>query len=133
MMTTNFLQEIDSAWLDSGPSEAEQSFAIAWVTAYPTIDLHTEVLIIPGRKYRVDFLEPLSKTAIEVQGYTDHMSVRGVLRDQEKLLLAAVHGYQILQIPSTKVSDPEWLERIAQVIRLRGGTFCLTSHGLHTY
>lgn len=111
---------IDPTWLNSGPSDKELEFAYMWVELFPHLDLHTEDMIIPKRKFRFDFTHRPSRTAIEIQGYgPGHYSIAGVQRDQEKIRLAAVHGWLVLQVSSDCCSDRTVLQQLADCINGR--------------
>lgn len=113
---------IDESWLSDGPSLPEQQFAILWADQFPEIDLHTEDKIIPNRKFRFDFTHRPSKTAIEIQGYgPGHNWQKGIIRDQEKIIEAAKHGWQVLQLSSENVEDLRWIYSVKDVIDKRMG------------
>lgn len=66
-----------------------------------------EVRPIPGRRFRFDFafLEP--RLLIEVQGGTwamgAHSTGQGISRDTEKLNLATIHGWRVLQFTTDQI------------------------------
>ena len=101
-------------------SHLEQQFADLWLSLYPTIDLHSEYRFSPPRRYRWDFCHPESKVAIEIQGgvwmgKSGHSGGTGVLKDYEKLCLAAALGWRVFLLAESMIND-EYLETIARAI-----------------
>lgn len=102
-------------------SELEITFADAWVTYYPDIDLHSEYCFAPPRRFRFDFAHLPSKIAIELQGgifkpNTRHINGAALLEEHEKLNLAASLGWRIFYISIKTVSDIAMYEQIAKAI-----------------
>ena len=104
-------------------SSLESDFALLWVTLYPDIDLHNEHRFCQERKYRLDFAHLPSKTGIEIQGGIwgkgGHSTARGIMRDCEKAILAASHGWHILFLTEQQIRDPDSLAIVARVIQLK--------------
>lgn len=77
-------------------SSLELEFDLLWDNLFPNIDLETEQLIIPGKKYRFDYIHRQSKTAIEVNGgiyqKMGHSTGKGIERDYTKINLAQAAG-----------------------------------------
>ena len=77
-----------------------------------------EVCLIPGRKWRWDFL--VENVAIEVQGQTwakgAHSSGSGILRDCQKLNAAVLAGYRPLIFTTQMVQSGEAIDTILSVI-----------------
>lgn len=100
-------------------SHLEQQFADLWLSLYPHIDLHHEYKFSPPRRYRWDFCHPETKVAIEINGQIwrkgGHSSGTGLLRDYEKLNLAASQGWRVFQLAGEMITD-EWLGSIASAI-----------------
>jgi very-short-patch-repair endonuclease len=69
------------------------------------------------RAFKCDFVEPLSKTLIEIQGGVfstmGHSTGSGITRDAEKAILAQQNGWAIAQIPTHA-----YKKFIPQVIKL---------------
>lgn len=103
-------------------SELEITFANLWITYYPEIDLHSEWRFAPPRRFRFDFAHLPSKIAIELQGgifnpNTRHINGAALLKEHEKLNLAALLGWRIFYISTKTVNDIAIYEQIAQAIR----------------
>lgn len=76
-----------------------------------------EVRAIPGRRHRFDFAWAHFRLAVEVQGGTwnggKHGRGSGIAKDTEKLNLAVIHGWQVMQFTSDQVRDGKalrWLQ-----------------------
>jgi len=105
------------------PSKLEEQFVALWEYHFPDIDLHSEVCLIPGRKFRFDFVHHPTKVAIEINGQIwrkgGHSSGSGLIRDYTKLNLAAFEGWQVLQLSSEHLTE-EWIKKIGNYIINRG-------------
>lgn len=73
---------------------------------------------IPGRQFTWDYAWPDRKLLLEVQGGVwnggKHGRGSGILRDQEKLNLATIHGWRILQVSENHITDGRamlWLKQ----------------------
>lgn len=102
-------------------SQLEITFANLWVIYYPEIDLHSEYRFAPPRRFRFDFAHLPSKIAIELQGgifspNTRHINGAALLKEHEKLNLAASLGWRIFYISIKTVDDIAIYEQIAQAI-----------------
>ncbi len=71
-----------------------------------------EVLLIPGRDYRFDYvwLQPGLKVAVEQQGFRDHSTKKGLARDYEKLNLAQSLGWRVYQFTPKQLAMVETIE-----------------------
>jgi len=103
-------------------SELEITFAEAWITYYPDIDLHSEYRFASPRRFRFDFAHLPTKIAIELQGgifnpNTRHINGAALLKEHEKLNLAASLGWRIFYISTKTVNDIAIYEQIATAIR----------------
>ena len=101
-------------------SHLEEQFAALWVSLFPAIDLHSEYRFSPPRRYRWDFCHLQSKVAIEIQGgvwmgKSGHSGGTGLLRDYEKLNLAASQGWRVFLLAESMITD-EYLGSIANTI-----------------
>jgi len=83
-------------------------------------EVFRELLIIPGRNYRVDFALPKYQISVELDGYKDHSSVSGFFRDYDKdMLLLNAHWHPI-RVSTKQLKDPGALiEVINKTIELR--------------
>ena len=101
-------------------SHLEQQFADLWVSLYPHIDLHSEYRFSPPRRYRWDFAHPETKVAIEINGQIwhkgGHSSGKGLLRDYEKMNLAASQGWRVFVLAGEMITE-QWLGSIANAIQ----------------
>lgn len=82
-----------------------------------------EVSPIPGRKFRFDFAWTDRKLLVEIQGGTwgkgGHSTGSGIDRDTEKLNLATIHGWRVMQFTGTQVRDGramKWLKAFFQEV-----------------
>jgi hypothetical protein len=101
-------------------SHLEQQFADLWLSLYPDIDRGSEYRFSPPRRYRWDFCHLESKVAIEIQGgvwmgKSGHSGGTGVLKDYEKLCLAATKGWRVFLLADSMIND-EYLGAIATAI-----------------
>ena len=105
-------------------SKIEEKFFTLWRKTYPLVTFEKEVQLIPGRRFRFDFVHKLSKVAIEIQGGTyarspkSHATGVGLDRDYEKYNLAQYHGYMVFQL-SCKMITELWVEMIYDAINSR--------------
>ena len=103
-------------------SHLEQQFADLWLSLYPMIDLHSEYRFSPPRRYRWDFCHLESKVAIEIQGgvwmrRSGHSGGTGLVKDYEKLCLAAAEGWRVFLLADRMITD-EYLKLIESAIFL---------------
>ena len=85
--TTRIAQEqagIKSMVVPQERSPAEELFLEEWNKRYPHILWEREYVFAPPRKFRLDFYDPKTMVAVEVDGVADHRSMKGWLRDIEK-------------------------------------------------
>ena len=121
-------KEIDASEIDSS---AEMDFAQQWVDLFPSVDLVTQVKLIPKRRFRFDFAHFPSQTAIEINGAVygvrgkdgrrrpgGHGSGPGLLRDYEKSRLAALQGWLTVFLAPQQITE-ESLRHIAAIIEAR--------------
>lgn len=103
-------------------SHLEQEFADNWESWFPQIDLFRELRFCPPRRYRFDFAHPVAKVAVEIQGaiWTGgrHSRGSGLIKEHEKLNLAAAHGWRIFYLSANTISDRPLYDQIAQAIAL---------------
>lgn len=101
------------------PSYLERQFEQLWTYYYPNIDLEAEVLLVPNRKFRFDYVHLPSKTAIELNGglYSRGRHSRGIgqEKDYEKALLANLEGYLVINLGTNQIKA-EFLEMVYKVI-----------------
>lgn len=87
-----------------------------------------EFKFAPNRRYRFDLAWPACSLALEISGGTwgvgGHSTGQGIQRDYEKLNLAVVLGWRVLQADATMVRDGRalrWVERALEAARANGG------------
>lgn len=103
-------------------SDLELTFANLWVMYHPEIDLYSEWRFAPPRRFRFDFAHLPSKIAIELQGgifnpNTRHINGAALLKEYEKLNLAALHGWRLFYVSTKTVNDHSIYQQIAAAIR----------------
>jgi hypothetical protein len=69
-----------------------------------------EVLLIPGRDFRFDYVWISAKVAVEQQGFRDHSSRKALQRDYEKCNLAQVAGFRIFQFTPKQLQSVDTIE-----------------------
>jgi len=77
--------------------------------------------LIEGRKYTWDFIFPLVRVAVEVQGGTwmakgGHNTGGGIRRDAEKNNLAVAAGWQCFYFTADMIEDPRCFEPLLRVL-----------------
>ncbi len=84
------------------------------------IPFEREVRLIPGRRFRFDFVFPEHKLAVEVDGgeYVQgrHQRPGGFRRDSEKFSLAAIHGYRVMRLTGSMVESGEGLALVERAL-----------------
>jgi len=82
-----------------------------------------QVAAVPGRRFRWDFGWPEHRLLVEVQGAvwsrgkSGHTSGSGINRDTEKLALAVLAGWRVLQVTSDQIRDGRAIEWIARAMQ----------------
>ncbi|MGE0133748.1 MAG: hypothetical protein AB7L91_06355 [Dehalococcoidia bacterium] len=113
--------------LEFTPDQAEDDLAIqlgasAVVQRLGAVERHHHY--VPGRRFEADIAIPSARLLIEVQGgiYTRqaHGSVSGVLRDNERLNLATLHGWAVLRFTPEEVGSGVALTTIEEYLARRG-------------
>lgn len=84
-----------------------------------------EAEVIPGRRHRYDFVWYDERLLLEVDGGVwmkaedgkgAHSRPANILRDQEKLNLATLHGWRLLRVQPRDLLQAKTLELIRRVI-----------------
>ena len=100
-------------------STLEELFAFQ-ATAAGLPAFEREVCAIPGRKFRFDFAWPAYKLLVEVNGGTftrgAHSTGVGIERDMEKLDLATLAGWRVLQVSAKMVRSGVAVEMVRQAL-----------------
>ena len=103
-------------------SSLEVAFINTWNLLYRDIKWEREIVLIPDRKFRFDFVHIASRVAVEVSGgiyqHMGHSTGKGLERDYEKLNLAMAEGWMVFQLSSNMI-NPLWLKIIKQTIDKR--------------
>lgn len=81
-----------------------------------------EVSFAPGRRFRFDYGWPLQKVALEVNGgvWTQGRHTRGAgyIRDMEKMNLAALNGWRVLQVTPQQLCTPETIAMLREALKV---------------
>lgn len=105
-------------------SHLEEAFLATWNDKFLIYPLEREIELIPGKKFRFDFVHRKSKVAIEIHGGTlskhkyGHATGSGLDRDYIKLNLASLYGYTVFQLSSNMI-NPLWVNHIGNYIEKR--------------
>ena len=99
-------------------SKLEELFAAQLERA--GVEYERELMLIPGRKFRFDFVFSDHNLVAEIEGaiWTGgrHTSGAGFLKDCEKYNLLVEHGWQLLRFPSNLVRDGSALQQTLRVL-----------------
>lgn len=78
--------------------------------------------LIPGRRYRADWFHPAG-VVVEYDGVmsygASHLSLAGVLRDQERSNLMQLAGYIVIRVNAKTLGDGRALAWIEQALQTR--------------
>jgi len=103
-------------------SDLEESFAALWRMVKGP-ELEREYKFLKDRRFKFDFADPFSRTAIEIQGgiWTGgaHVRGKGYSSNCEKYNLAALDGWTVFMLTSKMVefkSGLAWADRIKEHI-----------------
>jgi hypothetical protein len=93
------------------------------ITALGLPEPEYEFRFLPDRKFRFDLCWPVEKLAIEINGATwvkgGHSSGYGLQRDYEKLNLAQLAGWIVLQYESNRIYSGEAVNQIQEALKRR--------------
>ena len=99
-------------------SALEEQFA-AQLDAYGVV-YEREQMLIPGRKFRFDFVVPHAALVCEVEGGTwsggRHTRGSGFRKDCEKYNLAVEHGYAVLRYTSDMIKNGLAAEQVRRYL-----------------
>jgi|TARA_R100001530_G_scaffold20206_1_gene16903 very-short-patch-repair endonuclease len=99
-------------------SELEEEFAAQLDAA--GVKYQRELMLIPNRKFRFDFVIPQANLVAEVEGGTwrggRHTSGAGFRKDCEKYNLALEHGWRVLRFTTDMVRKGLALESVVRVL-----------------
>ncbi len=71
-------------------------------------------VVVEGEAFRLDYFDPLSRVAFEVDGMASHATPRGKARDSRRDALLATVGILTLRFTYADVMNrPEWCRRVA--------------------
>ena len=80
------------------------------------IKFERETVVIPGRRFRVDFL--IDRLVVECEGGIwikgGHSTGKGITRDIEKGNLLTLNGYSVLRFTKDMINDGTALKQIKQ-------------------
>lgn len=90
------------------PSKAEAKFLSVWISlgCHP---LSREFSFCPGRRWRFDFCDPMTRVAIEIEGvcygrHGRHQTPAGIAGDCEKYNEAAFLGWTVLRLTPSMIT-----------------------------
>ncbi len=102
-------------------SHLEEMFALHLRCEF--ISFQREVALIPGRRFKFDYVLPQHKIAIEIQGGTwskrpmGHNTGSGIKRDCEKSNLVQKYGYRLLKFTSDMVTSGEAIRFLIEFLK----------------
>ncbi len=85
-----------------------------------------QVPCVPGRRFRLDFADPIHKIGIEIQGGVwapgkqGHNWGLGIEKDHEKLNLCIIHGWRVFQFSDKPAKSGEGADLIEEYYRAQG-------------
>lgn len=100
-------------------SEGKRSFR-EWLTYATNREMIEEFAgAIPQRRFRFDWAIPTLKIAFEYDGFGDHATLKGILRDAEKSNLAQLNGWLFIRVNAKSVRDGSAFEHAEHAILKR--------------
>ena len=90
-----------------------------------------ELMLIPGRRFRWDFVVPMAGLAIEVNGGTwmggrgGHSSGKGIQRDYEKANLATEYGWAVILLSGDMVKNGSGADNVVRYMTAYCGDYSL--------
>lgn len=92
-------------------SDLERAFETWWRVLVPpeAPQPEREVKLIPGRKFRCDFVWADQKLVVEVDGgqWQAHGGRHNTDQDRTKINLLTLHGYRVLRYSGAMLKDPD--------------------------
>jgi hypothetical protein len=106
-------------------TDDEQDLLLSlYALGYPKPE--AEVRLIPGRRLRFDYCWRAEKVALEIHGATftggRHTSGVGFDRDREKMALAQLAGYLVIEATAGMLRDGRALSLVTRALALRAAT-----------
>jgi len=103
-------------------TESELEYTLRYMIALSGLPApEQEVCLIPGRRFRVDFLWREQKLIVEAEGavWTQGRHTRGAgySADCEKYNLLTLMGYRVLRFTTATVLDGTAVQQIAQALK----------------
>ena len=103
-------------------SKGEERFAAQLDAA--GISYERELMLIPGRRFRFDFLITGTDLIVEVEGGTwsggRHTTGAGFKKDCEKYNLALQHGYRVLRYTTDMVNKGDAATQVGEILGVEG-------------
>jgi hypothetical protein len=103
-------------------SPLEFEFDNLWEQLFPDIELVAEIQLIPGRKFRFDYVHLEGKVVIELNGgnwvYGRHCRPKSLATEYEKLNLIQSLDYAVFILNNEMITE-RWLSLIATTISQR--------------
>lgn len=105
-------------------SQPDLETALLWQIRLARLpDPVQQFMAVPGRRYRWDLAWPDRHLLLEIQGgvFTGgkHGRGAGIIKDQEKLNLATIHGYRVLQVSAPHLRSGQALAWVKQALAAR--------------
>jgi len=95
----------------------------AWCKAEGLPAPTPEYRIVPGRRFRWEWAWPEHEVALEIQGGVwiggKHGRGSGVVKDHEKMNLAVLAGWRVLQVQPKHLMTTETRDWLRQLLRLK--------------
>ena len=76
--------------------------------------------IVPDVKGGTRRKVPL-RIALEIEGRGRHQTASGYARDCEKYNAAQIQGWIVIRVPTSALSNDEWLVDVFDALKMRGG------------
>lgn len=108
-------------------SQLEEAFIQYWRILAPRglPEPSRELCVIPGRRFRCDFVWPASRLVVEVDGgqYKANGGRHNSDKDREKMNLLTLHGWRVLRYSGSMINtDPDTMIKqvTSCVIKMKG-------------
>jgi very-short-patch-repair endonuclease len=97
-------------------STLEKKFVLYWDVCKGPF-LQEERRLVPGRRFRCDYVHERSKTVIELEGFgKGHQGIGKFIQDAEKYLEITLIGYRVIRLTTKQITVPI-LERIIAFLK----------------
>jgi hypothetical protein len=114
----DLVPRLHSSQVNTEP-KGKRDFA-QWLRRVSPIEIVCEYQFHPERRWRADWCAPDAKLIFEYDGFTDHLTLKGMLRDSEKGNEAQLLGFLFLRVNAASCSDGSAYEMAKRAFRVRG-------------